>query len=198
MNILCSVLVLFLFAICVSAQVSPISPEVTVLQSKWHFEVHDPSLEKDTLQDSKDRQGQENKLKDVAQDNENRVKQGEPTLPPPGLVPKPTNGTRDISADYIYEVTIKNTGREVIKTLNWEYVFLEPGTGREVGRRVFINQVSIKPGTSKHLVQRTVSSPTGTIDAKKAGKKLHDHYAEQVVIRRIEYADGSIWTADSK
>ena len=40
--------------------------------------------------------------------------------------------------------------------------------------------------------------PIGTVDAKKAGKASRDQYSEQVVIRRIEYADGSVWQATLK
>jgi len=55
----------------------------------------------------------------------------------------------------------------------------------------------MKPGTTKSLVVRSKDSPTGTLDASKAGKKPSEQYSEQVVIRSIVYADGSVWSLPS-
>ena len=112
-------------------------------------------------------------------------------------VPAPETGRRGLSVTYIYEVKVRNTGEKEIRTLIWEYVFFEPGTERELGRRRFVSRESIGPGKTRNLVLRSASSPTGTIDASKAGKKSRDEYSEQVVIQRIEYADGSVWQAAS-
>ena len=198
MKVLSSGLVLFLVAICALAQASPTPPDVTVLQIKWRIDKYNPALEKDPLAPSKERQQEELDQKAAAQENENRARQGEPALPP--SVPKraPETGAGRLSLIYIYEMKVRNTGRKEIRTLTWEYVFFEPGTTRELGRLQMTSQVSIKPGTTRHLVVHTKSSPTGSIDATKAGKKPRELYSEQVVIRSIAYADGSVWSAASK
>ena len=197
MKVLSAGLVLFLVAICAAAQASSTPPDVTVLQNKWRIEVHNPALEKDPLAPNKERQREELEQKAAAQENENRARQGEPALPPPVRRPAPETGSGRLSVIYVYEMKVRNAGRKEIRTLTWEYVFFEPGTTQEVGRLRKVSHVSIKPGTTRHLVVRTTSSPTGTFDATKAGKKPREQYSDQVVIRSITYADGSVWSAAS-
>ena len=198
MKVLCSMLVLFLFALCASAQALPklsAGPRVTVIQKKWSIDVHNPALEKDPFKDIKEHEQEVREQNAVATENENRARQGEPPLPPPVHQPASETGARGLSVTYLYEVKVSNTGEKAIRTLTWEYVFFEPGTEREVGRLRFVSRVSISPGRTRDVVVRSASSPTGTIDATKAGKKSRDLYSEQVVIRSIGYADGSVWRA---
>jgi hypothetical protein len=197
MKVLSSGLVLFLVAICASAQASSTPPDVTVLQKKWRIEKYNPALEKDPLAPNKERQREELEQKAAARENESRIRQGEPALPPSVRQRAPETGAGRLSLMYVYEMKVRNTGRKEIRTLTWEYVFFEPGTTREVGRLQIVSQLSMRPGTSRHLVVHTTSSPTGTIDATKADKKPREQYSEQVVIRSIAYADGSVWTAAS-
>ena len=198
MKILTSGLVLFLFAVCGAAQRSSVPPDVTVLENKWRIDVYNPALDKDPLSASKERQLEEAQQKSAARDNENRIRQGEPVLPPVVRQPSLEEGSGKLSRTYVYEIKVKNTGQKEIRLLVWEYVFYEPGTTVEVGRRRFISQVSIKPGTTGHIVKRSPSSPTRTVEASKAGKKPRDWYSEQILIRNIGYADGSNWPAPSQ
>jgi hypothetical protein len=166
---------------------------VTVIEKKWHVEVVNPALEKDPFAPNQARQQEENAQKGDARENENRIKQGVPTLAPRVPASSPETGSHRLSTAYVYEVKVRNTGDKTIHTLTWEYVFFEPGTEREVGRRQFISRVNISPGRIGNVVFRSASSPTGTVDASKAGKKSRDQYSEQVVIQRVGYADGSVW-----
>jgi hypothetical protein len=200
MKVLCSMLVLFLFALCASAQdmSNPSAGSgVTVVQKKWRIDVRNPALEKDPLEAIKEREQEVREQRETARQNESRIRQGLPTLPPPVRVRAPETGARGLSVTYVYEVRFSNTGAKRIRTLTWEYVFFEPGTEREVGRRRFVRKVSISPGRTRNVVVRSASSPSGTIDATKAGKKSRDQYSEQVVIRSVGYADGSVWHATS-
>ena len=197
MKILTSALVLFLFAVCASAQASSGPPDVTVLQNKWRIDLYNPALDKDPLAPVKEHQQEEIRQQEVARQNENRARQGEPTLPPVIRKSPPETGDRRLKAFYVYELKVRNTGRQEIRTLTWEYVFFEPGTTREVGRLRFVSKVGMRPGTAKNLVVRSTASPTGTIDATKAGKKPRDLYSGQVVIQGIGYADGSVWSSVS-
>ena len=202
MKILSSALLLFLFAVCAAAQgaqASSAPPDVKVLESKWRIDLYNPALDKDPLAPSKARQQEERNQQDVARENENRVRQGEPALPPVVRQSGSETGTTSrLKAFYIYELKVKNTGRQEIRTLIWEYVFLEPGTTQEVGRRQFASKVGMKPGSTKHLVVHSSESPSGTINAARAGKNPRDQYSEQIVIRTIEYADGSVWSSARK
>jgi len=196
MKLLSSILLLFLFAWYVLAQTVPNPPDkprVTVIEKKWRVEVYNPALDKDPFQANKDRQKEEIAQRRDARENENRIRQGEPALPPRVRVPASETEGRRLSVTYVYEVKVRNTSDKVIRTLVWEYVFFEPGTIREVGRRRFISTVNIGRGRTATLVKRAASSPTGTFDATKAGKKPQDQYSEQVIIKSVGYADGSAW-----
>lgn len=197
-NIMCSVLVLFLFAVCMPAQTLLGPHDLTILESKWRIEVRNRALEQDPFAANKEREREERQQKAVAQQNEGRLRQGEPTLPPQTAQPTLITGPRGISATYVYEVKVKNNGPKEIRAISWEYVFLDPGTMREEGRRPFISKVRIRSGGTKNVFGRSRSSPTGTIDATKVGKKPADQYSTQIVIRKIEYVDGSVWPAPAK
>lgn len=197
LKVLCSLPVLFGFALCASAQVpSPsATPRVAVIQKSWRTEIYNPALEKDPFAPNKARQQEENAQKGDARENENRVKQGVPTLAPRVPVPAAEQGRHGVLISYVFEVKFRNTGDKPIRTLTWEYIFFEPGTEREVGRRQFTSNVSISPGRTRTVTMRSGTPPTETIDAASAGKKSRDQYSEQIVIQRVGYADGSVWQA---
>lgn len=198
MKVLCSMLLLFLFALCASAQALPNAsarPRVTVLQKNWRIEVRNPALERDPLKPNKDRAQEAKEQNSVAAQNERRNEMGCPNVAPAVRQPAPETGAGGLSVTYIYEVKFSNTGEQAIRELVWEYLFFEPGTEREVGRLRFVRKVSISPGRTRNVVVRTSSSPTGTLDATKAGKKPREQYSERVVIQSVGYADGSVWQA---
>src|SRR6478735_921794 len=82
MKILSSALVLFLIAVSTSAQTSSASPDVTVLQNKWRIDLYNPALDKDPLAASKEHRQEEIQQQAAARENENRIRHGEPALPP--------------------------------------------------------------------------------------------------------------------
>ena len=187
---------LFFLGSCASTQVvanPPDGPGLKVVQKKWRMEVRNPALERDPFEPNKRREQEVIAQKAAATQNESRIRQGLPTLPPPVRVRAPERRARGLSFTYIYEVKVTNTGEKKIRTLTWEYIFFEPGTEREVGRRQFVSKVSISPGRTTNVVMRSRTSPTGTVDATKADKKSGDQYSEQIVIRSVGYADGSSW-----
>ena len=193
-------LVLLSFALCASAQAPSkpsAGPEVTVLQKKWRMDVRNPALEKNPLRSIQQREREVALQREDARANENRIRTGLPTLPPRVRVPTPETGPRGLLVTYIYEVKVRNTGVKEIRTLTWEYEFLEPGTEQVVGRLRIASKVNLGPGKTRNVVVRTRSSPTGTVDATKADKKPSEQYSERVVIRSVSYADGSVWQATS-
>ncbi|HYJ88853.1 MAG TPA: hypothetical protein VEW46_22505 [Pyrinomonadaceae bacterium] len=195
MKVSCSIFLLFFLGSCASTQVvsNPLDgPGLKVVQKKWRMEVRNPALERDPFEPNKQREQEVIAQKEAATQNESRIRQGLPTLPPVS-VRAPQRRARGLSFRYIYEVKVTNTGEKKIRTLIWEYIFFEPGTEREVGRRQFVSKVSISPGRTTNVVMRSTTSPTGTVDATNAGKKPGDQYSEQIVIRSVGYADGSSW-----
>jgi hypothetical protein len=112
--------------------------------------------------------------------------------------PRTMSGEREArpgrpTVEYIYRAKVNNTGSKAIRKMVWEYVFFDPATQKEVGRRRYENKVNIRPGKSSNVIARSLTPPTGTIDANQVGKQPKDQYSEQIVIQRIEYADGSVW-----
>src|SRR6266513_2239177 len=133
MKFLTSGLLLFLFAVCAAAQPSSVPPDVTVVENKWSIDKYNPALDKDPLSASKERQLEETQQTSAARDNENRIRQGEPVLPPVVRQPTPEGGSGKLSLTYVYEIKVRNSGQKEIRQLVWEYVFYEPGTTVEVG-----------------------------------------------------------------
>jgi hypothetical protein len=110
MKILFSALVLFLFAVCASAQASSAPPDVTVLQNKWRIDLYNPALDKDPLAASKEHQQEEIQQQAAARENENRIRHGEPALPPVVRKSAPDTGDHRLTAFYVYELKVRNTG----------------------------------------------------------------------------------------
>lgn len=205
MKALNALLLLLLFsagALSQTVSKSSDAPGVTVVQKKWRAEIRNPALEEDPFRASNERAQEERDQRDNIRENAVRTRLGLPPVPPPNRTPQPETEKRErvstVYIVYIYEVKVRNDGEKAIRALDWEYVFYEPGTEQEVGRRRFVSKLNISPGKAKSLVIRSASPPTGSINAAKVGKKPRDQYTEQIVINRIEYADGSVWQASSK
>ena len=195
MRILSSTILLFSFAVCVTAQTpsnKTTPPDLTVLGKKWGIDVRNPALEKDPVEAMQDRDLQERQR--IAQQRTDQILSDRGMPAQTSTVPASRETTRTgITVLYVYEVKLRNTGAQGIRKVTWEYVFFEPGTETELGRRRFISKVNLSPGGTTNVVVRAAVSPTGTVDARKAGKKPKDMYSEQIVIQRIEYADGTSW-----
>lgn len=196
MRLLCSTIVLFVFAVCGPAQTTPnksVEPELTIIQKKWRVDVRNPQLEKDPIQAMNDREVAERQRKDAERTNDMLVERGMPsqTSQVPGAIRE--TGRSGITVLYVYEVKLRNTGAKGIRKIMWDYVFFERGTETEVGRRRFVSKVNISPRSTSNVVARAAAPPASTVNARTAGKKPEEQYSEQVVIQRVEYADGSVW-----
>lgn len=100
--------------------------------------------------------------------------------------PKPVDGLA-------YRVKVQNAGRKVIDVIFWEYQFKETANPKLVTRQQFLCGAGIKPGKEKELQAFSVSSPGDVISVDSLAKKSDNLFVEQVVINRVEYADGTIW-----
>ena len=172
--------------------------EVAVLQQKWHTETRNPALDEDPFRAINDTVRNENNRVENKRENEARAKIGLPLEPPPALVSTAGMNSGGGTTNYVYEAKIKNNSLKDVKSIVWEYVFSDVQTKQEVGRLKFTSESKIRSGDTKNFTMRSPSPPTGTIDAKYAGKTLKNQFTETVVIQKIEYADGTIWTADAK
>jgi hypothetical protein len=177
---------------CLS-QTSSNSPAVEVIQKKWEIQIRNPRLDEDPLRASKDTAREINDRRETLQEEAIRIERGLPSAPPRRSARQPRASLAPIMTSYIYKVKFKNTGNKAIRTLVWEYVFFDPETKAEVGRRRFESKVNIAPGKIKTVTRRSGSPPTATINVAQAGKNPTEQYAEQIIVQRIQYSDGSIW-----
>ena len=61
--------------------------------------------------------------------------------------------------NYIYKALVKNAGNRVIRTVRWDYVFVDAGTREEAGRHRFHSTNKIRPGKQVSLVGALASAP---------------------------------------
>ena len=108
---------------------------------------------------------------------------------------KNDTGSNEPTISYFYQMKVKNIGKLEIREIQWEYLFFELSTNKAIGRRYFESEVRIAPGKIKTVEYRTGLSPTVTINAATTGDNSKGKYREKIEIRRIEFADGSFWTA---
>lgn len=94
---------------------------------------------------------------------------------------------------FVYKVTVKNLSDRAIKSVDWDYVFLERGTENEIGRQQFTNDEKIGPGKTKELSVTITKPPTKTISLTALNNNERGSLDSRVILVRIEYADGTIW-----
>ena len=158
-----------------SPQTQSDPPDLTIIKHSWRKEtVYQPILTADPMRANDDQAALNRARRDNSSSNKVRVQEG--TRPEqttvPNTKPKPSDpGGQD---RYVYRVTVKNSGTKTITNVVWNY-----------GQIPFETQVKIGTGKSTELIGKSSKLPTFVIDATNA--------AEEVVIRRIQYEDGSFW-----
>jgi hypothetical protein len=93
---------------------------------------------------------------------------------------------------YSYEIRVKNTGTKTIRGLVWEYAFSDPAE-KNVRSRQYESKIKIRPGGIKSLFAKG-GPPRGVVNANQVSKMPANNSPEQVIIERVEYADGTVWT----
>ena len=198
-------LLMILFAISAAAQVpsrTSAAPDVSVIKISWHHVApSNPKLSATPISASPDYAAR--MAVNTERINENtslRNSGGSP--PPPVLISLPTIPESPPVLrpwfGFVYEFTVKNTGAKTIRQMVFEYVSFDslvtgPGLQRTVRRRPYKSKMKIRPGMTAKIVVHSSLPPMGTINAQNPG----DQSAEQMVIQRIKYTDGSEWQRSS-
>ncbi|MBV9927691.1 MAG: hypothetical protein JOZ96_21915 [Acidobacteria bacterium] len=94
---------------------------------------------------------------------------------------------------YRYKIAVKNDGRKAVKSIDWDYVFLDPDTQAEVERHQFTSDEKIAPGKQKELSVFKLGPPTRTVSARAEDRKDAPPFLERIVLVRVLYSDGSAW-----
>ncbi len=94
---------------------------------------------------------------------------------------------------YRYKLTLQNDSVKTIKSIDWDYLFLEPITQQELAHHQFTSDETIKPGKRKEVSVLYLIPPLKTISVQTLNKKDPARISEQVVVVHIQYSDGSFW-----
>ena len=94
---------------------------------------------------------------------------------------------------FIYRASLKNSSTKPIEEVDWDYVFIDSATGQELGRHQFTSTKMIQPGKSKELTFMLSTPPAKRISVFALNKQERSGMADQVVVVRVKYSDGSVW-----
>lgn len=92
---------------------------------------------------------------------------------------------------YAYRIKVKNSSPKLVEVVFWEYQFYDVSQPDLLARRQFLCGVSIRPDKDKELEGFSLSGPSDVVSVAALADK--SRFKENVLINRVEYADGSIW-----
>src|SRR5829696_3437395 len=91
---------------------------------------------------------------------------------------------------YAYRIKVQNPTTKVVEIVFWEYQFHDPANPDLVARRQFLCGVNIPAGKGKDLEGFSLAGPSDVVNVKTLDS---GGFKENVLIKRVEYSDGSIW-----
>ncbi|HEX5706659.1 MAG TPA: hypothetical protein VFX96_05155 [Pyrinomonadaceae bacterium] len=187
-------LLLTLFAVAPSLAVAsqsspaPSPPGVVIVGWEWSFysnRLNRRYSSSITADDAAARERREKNRRGAT--DETAATKGRRTAPDPFVVgPKELEGR---PYGFLYKMTVENKGTKAIEALTWEYLFLDPLDRSVVSRHRFSSKVKVTPGKKKSVSGLSVKQPTQVVRAESAELPP----VEQVIIKRVEYSDGSVW-----
>jgi len=96
--------------------------------------------------------------------------------------------------NFAYQAKIHNASKQVVEIIFWEYQFIDPAAPDRVTRRQFLCGVNVKPDKDKDLQAFSLSGPVNAVSAENLADRPVSPLKENVVINRVEFADGKSWT----
>jgi len=94
---------------------------------------------------------------------------------------------------YTYQLRIHNVSAKVVRSVFWEYQFMQVGNSSAVTRRKFMCAGDIKPDREKALEIFSLVGPSEVVNVKSMDKGTPEKFKAAVIINRVEYADGTFW-----
>ena len=94
---------------------------------------------------------------------------------------------------YRYRVTLRNDTTKTVKSIDWDYVFIDQAAQQLVARHQFTSDETIKPGKTKEVYVLYLIPPVRSVSAERLASKDPLPYSEYVVIARVKFSDGSTW-----
>lgn len=94
---------------------------------------------------------------------------------------------------FMYRVTLRNDGPRAVREVDWDYVFTDSGTRQELGRHQFGSGEKIDAGKKREFSFFIPTPPTRTVSADALNRKEREGLAEEVIVVRVLYEDGTVW-----
>jgi hypothetical protein len=94
---------------------------------------------------------------------------------------------------FLYELKVKNLDEKTIKSFIWEYQPVRESALQNASIRRFLCIQKIKAGSSKTLRIISHLPPVNVVEAFVSRDESKKDFAVDVVINRVEYADGTVW-----
>lgn len=95
---------------------------------------------------------------------------------------------------FAYQAKVHNAGKQTVEIVFWEYRFIDSTAPDKITRRQFLCGVNIKPDKDKEITAVSPSGPPNTVSAGNLANPADGQFQQQVVINRVEFADGKSWT----
>jgi hypothetical protein len=106
------------------------------------------------------------------------------------LASKPSmNG---VARQFVYQIILRNDSENTIRTVEWDYVFIDPMTQTEISRHHFNSEKKLRPHRRKTLVEYSFSPPTRVISIQSLAKPESNRFIENVVITRVTYESSQL------
>jgi hypothetical protein len=174
-----------------TATVGP--PDVIVLEKSWHKEPLVEGRNSNPLAPNEALITQTRAEKTLIRNQDYSLpnQPTEPRIPTPGARPIPPPPS--VTTTYVYKMKVKNNGLKTIKSVDWEYQFLDPNSLEVMGYRRITNNTKVPPGETKVLKRRFTRQPTILVNVNSLDRNYKDQFTERLIIHRIQYTDGSVW-----
>ncbi len=105
----------------------------------------------------------------------------------------PNPSTETVARQFVYRVTLTNNSGKTVKSLDWDYILIDPDTQQEVALHRFTTQQTVRHRKRKTIAEHSPSPPTKVISLRALIERSAKPFMEKVIIRRVIYADGSVW-----
>lgn len=180
-------------------------PDLIVVQLNWTKYFHRPGWDEDVFRPN-DERAQEVRAQSTANQTSthSRARGSQPTnketadrqvqVPPTSAKVGRPGKEKGILEQYIYSITVKNTGTKQITRIIWDYILTDPNNPEDATHHEFETAVRIKSGKQKKISEISPARPTHVVNTREMNKSAKGTFIERAVINSIEYSDGTSWT----
>jgi len=105
----------------------------------------------------------------------------------------PTSRAKSSIIEYVFTLSIKNTGSKTIQSVRWGYFLYPKDPNAEAVGWLFETRTKIEPGKKKGLKDTSFLGGRLLSKTAKPSNATRSSYNDKAVILHIDYDDGSTW-----